>query len=158
MRKFAANYLISESGVFLKNGIVFVLEDGTALGMIDTKGDLRETEQLIFYNGILMAGCSFSKTNAATTISGNDQPIRSFVLQSLIKSTYLSIQNLFDLGMLVQIEFPETKIPSILNEISEVLLTNGGFTKVSSPGIYLLTGVDLSGLKFTPKSRLKKIL
>jgi hypothetical protein len=158
MRKFAANYLVSEAGEFLKNGIVIARNDGTALQLIDTKGDLKETEQLIFHNGILMGGCSFTKTNASFAVSFNDQPFRSFVLQSITEATQFSIQNLIDLGKQVQIQFPEMKIPAILNEISATLLTDGGFIKETIPGIYLLKGVDLVGLHFTPKSGLKKIL
>lgn len=158
MRKFAANYLVSEAGVFLKNGIVIAQDDGTVLRTIDTKGDLSETEQLIFNNGILMGGCSFSNTNATTAESETDQSLRSFVFKSILGTKQFSIQNLIDLGKQVQIQFPEMKIPAILNEISEVLQTNGGFIKENIPGIYLLNGVDLSRLRFTPKSRLKKIL
>lgn len=158
MRKFAANYLIDEAGVFLKNGIVVTQDNGTILRMIDTKGDLRETEQLIFYNGILLAGCFLTKITEATSSFESDQPFRSFVLRSIAGMTKFSIQNLIDLGKQVQVQFPEMTIPSILNEISDVLLTNAGFTNEDISGIYLINGVDLSELRFTPKCRLKKIL
>ena len=158
MRKFAANYIVSETGVFLKNGIAIAQDDGTVLRIIDTKGDLQETEQLIFYNGILMGGCSYSKANTTTAISEADYPFRSFVLQSVAGITHFSIQNLIDLGKQAQVQFPEMKIPEILNEISEGLLTNGRYTKENVTGIYLLNGADLFTLRFTPKSRLKRIL
>lgn len=158
MRKFAANYLVSEAGEFLKNGIVLVQEDGIVLRMIDTKGDLIEIEQLIFYNGILMAGCAYAKIVTATAIPEADQPLRSIVLQSVSGLTQFSIQNLIDLGKQVQNQFPEMKIPEIMNEISEVLITKGGFLKENMAGIFLLTGADLVKLHFTPKTRLKKIL
>jgi hypothetical protein len=158
MRKFAANYLVSEDGEFLKNGVVVASDDGTVLKFVDTKGDLRETEQLIFHNGILMSGCTFAKTNASFAGSSNDQPFRSFVLQSVARSTQLSIHDLIDLGKLVQLQFPEMKIPAILHEISVTLLTDGGFVKETIPGIYLLTGTDLVELRFTPNCKLKKIL
>lgn len=157
MKKFAANYLISENGVFLKNGVLVVGEDGLALQYIDTKGDLRETEQLIFYNGVLMTGCMYIKTNAATKNSEHNQKFRLIVLQSLAGLTSISIHNLIDLGKQVQFLFPEMKIPEILNEISSVLLTSGGYTKENIVGTFLLKEVDLLGLRFTPKSRLKKI-
>jgi hypothetical protein len=158
MKKFAANYLVSEAGIFLKNGIVVAGEDGFVVKYIDVEGDLRETEQLIFYNGILMAGCRFAKTSATTKIFESDQEFSSFVLQSVADSIQFSIQNLIDLGKQVQVQFPEMKISAILNEISAVLLTDGGFVKETIPGIYLLTGVNLVELQFTPKSKLKKIL
>jgi hypothetical protein len=158
MRKFAANYLVSEDGVYFKNGILVAGEDGFAIKYIDTKGDLREAEQLIFYNGILMAGYLFSKTNETSTDSESDQSFKSFVFQFVTGATKLSIQNLIDLGKQVQVQFPEMKIPEIMNKIKEVLLTNGGFTKENIPGIFLLTVVDLPELQFTSKSQLKKIL
>ena len=157
MRKFAANYVVSETGVFLKNGIAIAQDDGTVLRIIDTKGDLQETEQLIFSNGILMAGCSYTKIDTATAISKPDQPFTSFVLQSVAGITHFSIQNLIDLGKQIQVQFPEMKISEILNEISEVLLTSGAFMKVNIAGIFLLTGVDLVNLHFTAKTQLKKI-
>ena len=50
MRKFTANYLVTASGTFLKNGIVIAEENGTAIEFIDTTGDLKEIAQLTFYN------------------------------------------------------------------------------------------------------------
>ena len=158
MRKFAAHYLVSDTGVFLKNGMAVAGEDGFILQYIDTDGDLIEVEQLSFHNGILMAGTKFTKINATKTISGSDNPFKSFVLNAVAESTQLSIQNLIDLGKQLQRQFPEIKIPAIMNEISEVLLAEGGFIKETLPEIYLLTSVDLVELHFTSKTRLKKII
>ncbi|HEX7585879.1 MAG TPA: hypothetical protein VF373_14420 [Prolixibacteraceae bacterium] len=158
MRKLAANYVVSEIGDFLKNGIVMAEEDGTVAGYIDTKGDLAEIEQLIFHNGILIAGFTFERKSIEIPLPETHHPIRSFVFQSSAGMNQFSIQNLIDLAKQVQEQFTELKIPEILNEISEVLLSNGGFVKENTPGIFLLIGTDLVGLHFTLKSRLKKIL
>ena len=158
MRKFAANYLISDTGVFLKNGIAVMGEDGFIVQYIDTQGDLIEVEQLSFHNGILMAGTKFTRTHVTQTISVFDKPFRSLVLQSVAQSTQVSIHHLIDLGKQLQLQFPEMKIPAIMNEIVEVLLGEGEFIKDTIPGIYLLTSVDLTKMHFTPKSRLKKII
>jgi len=158
MRKFAANYLISNTGAFLKNGMAVAGEDGFILQYIDTNGDLIEVEQLSFHNGILMAGIKFTKINATQTISVSGKPFNSLVLKSVAELTQLSIQNLIDLCKHLQIQFPEMKIPAIMNEIYEVLLGEGGFIKETNPEIYLLTSVDLVKLHFTPKTRLKKII
>lgn len=158
MRKFAANYLISDTGVFLKNGLAIAGQDGFILQYIDTNGDLIEVEQLSFHNGILMAGIKFTKINASQTNGVSDNPFRSLVLQSVSESTQLSIQNLIDLGKQLQLQFPKMKIPAIMNEISEVLIAEGGFQKEPNPGIYLLTSVDLVELHFTPTTQLKKII
>ena len=158
MRKFAANYLISDTGVFLKNGMSIVREDGFILQYKDTKGDLIEVEQLSFHNGILMAEIKFTKTNEIQPNWVSDHPFKSFVLESVAESKQFSIQNLIDLCKQLQLQFPEMKIPAIMNEIMEVLIAEGGFIKETNPGIYLLTSVDLSELHFTPKTRLKKII
>ena len=158
MRKFAANYLISDTGLFLKNGMAVVGEDGFILQYIDTNGDLIEVEQLSFHNGILMAGIIFTKINATQPNGVSGNTFKLFVLQSVGESTQLSIQNLIDLCKQLQLQFPEMKIPAIMNEIYEVLLGEGGFIKETNPEIYLLTSVDLVKLHFTPKTRLKKII
>lgn len=155
MRKFAANYLVSDNGVYLKNGILVAGEDGFAIEYIDTKGDLREIAQLTFLNGILMAGCTFVKTKAAN--SEPEQPFESMVMKSLAATAKFSIYEMIDLGKRVQLQFPEMKIPEIMNKITSTLQTYGGFSVESQPGIYLLSGADLVNLHFSPLSRLKKI-
>lgn len=156
MKKYAANYLVADSGDYLKNGILVAGEDGFAIKYIDTKGDLREISQLSFLNGILMAGCTFTKTKAANPEP--DQPFESMIMKYLAATTQFSIYELIDLGKLVQFQFPEMKIPEILNGVNEVLFSTGAYTKVNIAGIFLLTGVDLVNLHFTSNSRLKKIL
>ncbi len=158
MRKFAANYLVSDNGIFLKNGIVVAGQDGIVLEYIDTQGDLREIAQLIFHNGIILAGCIYVKTEAPVLVPETNHPLRSFIFQSVAKLNQFSVQNMFGLGQQVQNQFPELKISEIMHEITEVLQSNAGFSKENQPGIYLLTGVDLSALSFTAKSRLKRIL
>ncbi|MDP2335590.1 MAG: hypothetical protein Q8N05_03890 [Bacteroidota bacterium] len=158
MRKLAANYLVSESGIFLKNAILVADEDGTVLQVIDTQGDLREIAQLTFHNGILIWGYAFVKTKAQIPVSESQQLIQSVILRSVKGQNQVSVQNLIDMGKRVQVHFPEMKIPEILNELSEVLLSKGGFSNEKIPGIFLLTGTDLVGLHFTPTARLKKIV
>lgn len=158
MIKVAANYLVTDTGLFLKNGIALVSEEEFINEYIDTKGDLREMEQLIFYNGILMGGFMFTKTESTQMNGATDSLFKGIVIQSVRESTQLTLHNLIDLGKQLQIKFPEIKIPEIINEIVELLIGEGGFIKETLPGIYLLSGVDLVGLHFTPKSRLKQII
>ncbi|OFX52742.1 MAG: hypothetical protein A2066_04270 [Bacteroidetes bacterium GWB2_41_8] len=156
MRKFAANYVISNTGKFLKNGIVVAGEDGSAAQFIDTKGDLREIAQLTFHNGILMTGTLFVKTTTAA--HNSDQPFESLIIKSVAELTQFSNPEIIDLAKKVQHQFPEIKIPEIMTRITTILQTNAGFSMEITPGIYLLSGADLVNLHFTPKSKLKKIL
>jgi hypothetical protein len=156
MKKFAANYLIAESGVFLKNGIIVSDEDGTALQYIDTTDDLKEIAQLTFHNGIMMAGCRFLKTNSP--VSESENQLNALVMKAVEGQSIFSLLDLIELGKLIQREFPEMKIPEILNVSMDMLQSNFGLIKETFPGIFLLTGVDLPRLRFKPTSKLKRIL
>jgi len=54
MRRFSANYIYT--GHYLKNGIIETTDTGEICNIIDTKGDLRESRNLEFYNGIIVPG------------------------------------------------------------------------------------------------------
>ena len=158
MRKFAANYLISDTGIFLKNGIVIAKENGTVMRYIDTVDDLKEIAGLTFYNGILMTGFMFLQSNKPIEPSESDSPICALVMRLTKELSLLSMQNLIDLGKKVQEQFPEMKIPEIMNEIQGILQSNAGYIKENLPGIFLLAGVDLPRLRFKPTTKLKKII
>ena len=138
--------------------MALVGDDGLVIQYIDTKDDLREVEKLIFYNGILMAGYQFTKVVESQLIPMDDQTFGSLAIQAIGDSTQWSIQNQIDLAKTIQFQFPEKKIPAILEKITQFLLTEGGFVKKTIPGFYLLAGVDLVNLHFRPQTRLKKIL
>lgn len=158
MKKLAANYLISEAGEFLKNGILVAEEDGTAVEFVDTGGDLDEIALLTFHNGILISAYTFIRIKADSSILAQAHSVASFINQFVAELNLISMQYLTELGKQVQEQFPEMKIPEILSEINAILLENGRFRKEEIPGIFLWIGTDLPGLHFTPKCRLKKIL
>lgn len=158
MRKFAANYLISDAGILLKNGIVVADNDGIALEFIDTTNDLKEIEQLIFYNGILISGVQFTKTSNPFLVSEEESPFQTFVLKLTFGFSQITIQHFVEISKQVQGQFQSMKIPEIMDQISGVLVKNGGFSKQTISGIYLLKGVDLQKLQFKPNTILKKIL
>lgn len=56
MRRIAANYIYTIEGTALKNGIVELDDKGKILNVIDTKGDLKESGRLEFYNGVITPG------------------------------------------------------------------------------------------------------
>jgi hypothetical protein len=158
MRKFAANYLVSDAGKFLKNGIVIATEEGEAVEFIEPGDDLREIAQLIFFNGILITNCRFVRSISDFIDNNSAGPLESLIIQSTSGLHEMTIQQVFETGMKVQLQFPEMTIPQILDEISNGLLKNGRFSRMNVPGIYLLSGVNLPELKFTPGSKLKKLL
>ena len=56
MRKIAANYIFPITKEPIKNGIIVVDDNGAITDIIDTKGEIKETENLEFYSGILVPG------------------------------------------------------------------------------------------------------
>lgn len=56
MRKISANYIFPVGSSPLKNGIIEIDEQGIIHNIIDTKGKLRESRNLEFYNGIIVPG------------------------------------------------------------------------------------------------------
>jgi len=158
MKKFQANYLISDEGDFMKNGIVVAENDGTVLQFIDTTDDLIEIASLRFYNGILIPAFSFSKSDSHDQMRDSDHPVISLVKKLVEGKTSLSIQDFVEFAKQIQEEFAEIKIPEILKGISDAVILYSGFVKVDLPGIFLITGVDLPNMHFTTRTRIKKIL
>jgi hypothetical protein len=158
MKKFQANYLISDKGNLLKNGIVVAEDDGAILQYIDVSDDLIELAGTSFHNGILIAAFCFSKFNSSDQMRDSDHPIISLVMKLVEGKTNLSIQDFVELAKQIQEEFAEMKIPEILKEISDALILYAGFVKEDLPEIFLLTGVDLPQLRFKTSTKLRRIL
>jgi hypothetical protein len=158
MKKFAANYIYSESGELLKNGILLAEEDGLVLDYIDTSGQLHEIAQLSFLNGILIGGFCFSRVRESTPVTDLDHRFCSLVLPELDGKEEISILKWLEICKLVPTYFPDLVITEVFKEITNILCSEGGFRKETTPGIYLLTGADLVILKLSANSRLKRIL
>lgn len=150
MKRFAANFLLAGSGVLLKNGILETDDSGNVLRILDTKGDLRESGQLTFQNGILMSGFQLVKTGSANT--------HPQFLAFFSERDQINLQNLVEAGKAFQEQFPEKTIRDFFAEADEFLIQSGNFQKIMVPEVFLLVGTDLVKMKFSPKSRLKKLL
>jgi cytosine/adenosine deaminase-related metal-dependent hydrolase len=56
MKRFAAQYIVTNSGPSLKRAVITTEDDGTIISIEDTKGDLKEKHSIEFYNGIIIPG------------------------------------------------------------------------------------------------------
>lgn len=56
MKRFSAQYIITNTGSALKKGIVTTNDDGKIINVEDTGGILQENESVRFYNGIIIPG------------------------------------------------------------------------------------------------------
>ncbi len=152
MRKFAANFVVSESGKLLKNGILIANDDGALAEMIDTGGDLGELAQLTFLNGILFANSLY----ISRELVSHDDDILHFIAARTNEFRQITIGEIIDIARLTQTEFPELKIPQIFTAIYSLLTSY--FDKENQPGVFLLIHSDLIGMHFNAQSRLKRIL
>lgn len=155
MRKFAAHYLLTDTGLLLKNGMA-VADDSANIQFIDTRGELSEIEQMIFHSGLLIGNSEFIKSEGLATAGvENDNPLQWF--DSILNKDQLPLKEVIDLARQLQDRFPQMNIPAILNKTEQVLISKA-YIKKTIPGLYLLSGINLHTLHFTPQSRLKKIL
>ena len=158
MKKLAANYVISDSGELLKNGIILAEDEGSVLEYIDTEGYLQEIARLEFHNGILLGGFTFVKVREAVPIMDFDSRFSSIILPEISGMNEISILKWLDICKKIPALFPDMMITEIMRGITDILCTDGGFRKEDTPGIYLLTGSDLIILKLTINCRIKRIL
>ena len=56
MKRFTAQFIITNSGPSLKRGIITTEDDGTIISAEDTAGELEEKHSTEFYNGIIIPG------------------------------------------------------------------------------------------------------
>jgi aminodeoxyfutalosine deaminase len=56
MKRFSAQYIITNTGQPLKRAVITTEDDGTIIRVEDTGGDLKEEYSLEFYNGIIIPG------------------------------------------------------------------------------------------------------
>lgn len=89
MKRFSAQYIITNSSPPLKRGIVTVDGDGTILSIEDTSGELRETGSVEFHNGIIIPGfvnchCHLELSHMKNAI-GEESGLGDFIIQ--VKNT-----------------------------------------------------------------------
>jgi hypothetical protein len=158
MKQAAANYVVTHSGLFLKNGIATLGEDGIAAEFTDTGGDLQEIALLIFYNGILFPNFQYLRIGQAVFKEKSPEGLQSITIGHLNEFQTINVSEFIKLGILIQNTFPEMTIPEIVKGITENLAVEGNFIRQSLPGFILLQGADLVHLKFTAKCRSKQII
>jgi cytosine/adenosine deaminase-related metal-dependent hydrolase len=56
MKRFSAQYILTNSGPVLRKGIITAEDDGTILSVESTGGNLSESQSVEFYNGIIIPG------------------------------------------------------------------------------------------------------
>jgi hypothetical protein len=157
MKKFAANYLITQSGKFLKNGMVTIGQDGWITEITDTHGDLQEVAQLIFCNGILMADFGYIQTGPKVVKPVHQDEIEALIEAFSNDSPKLSSQKTIELCVQIQAMYNKMTIPEIMTRVTEFFMRDGRYIKQELAGLILLSGNDLVNLKFRTTCKIRRI-
>ena len=166
MRKIAANYIFPISSKPLKNGIVEVDDSGKIINIIDTKGDLRESAKLEFYNGILVPG--FVNAHSHTELSRLREKIEEKGNKITIGTGSSSSNDqqsvLYEL-ITIQNHFPDISLEMLfkwatLNGAEALGFDKdlGSFEIGKTPGVNLISGIDFQNMQFTEKSEVKSLV
>lgn len=158
MKKFAAHYLLTDTGALLKNGIAVTGNEGFVAEYIDTKGQIQEMERMTFHSGLLLGAFELEKNEEPAIVPFPEDLFQFQLIHLLANSDHITLHQLLDTAKELQKQFPEMTIPDLLNRMFTILISEAGYIKKPLPGLFLLQGLDLSGMHFTPVSRLKKIL
>ena len=144
MRRFSANYIYT--GVFLKNGIVETDNNGTIINIIDTKGDLRESSKLEFYNGIIVPG--FINTHCHIELSAFKSKIeKKITLPSFIKKVVSLKKEIPPIDYLKPIEIADTLMfKNGIVAVGDIANTSYTITTKKKSKLYYHTFIEGIGL------------
>ena len=166
MRKISANYIFPISSKPLKNGILELDDSGKIINIIDTKGDLKESAGLEFYNGILVPG--FVNTHSHLELSDLKEKIEEKGNKITIgtgSSSSNDQQSVLDELIIIQNHFPGISLELLLQwgtlngaEAMGFDKELGSFEKGKTPGVNLISGIDFQNMLFTGKSKVRRLV
>ena len=56
MKQFSAQYIFTNTGAPIKRAVITAEDDGTIVKVEENRGELKETQSVEFYNGIIIPG------------------------------------------------------------------------------------------------------
>jgi hypothetical protein len=131
-RKLSAHYVFPGGSPPLKRGIVVADDSGNILDVIDTNGNLLESQALEFYDGIITPG--FLNT---------DIDKLKFIQQ---QNPHLHLEELIDRSTLY------------MAKAMHLEGTMGTIEKGKKPGLNLITGIDFVKMQLTSQSEVKVLM
>lgn len=155
MRRFSANYIYTHR--FLKNGIIETNDNGEITNIIDTKGDLRESRNLEFYNGIIVPG--FINTHCHLELSAFKNRIAQKVsLPAFIQNIVSLKKEINDSEYLKPIETADTLMfKNGIVAVGDIANTSITIAVKKKSKIFYLTFVEALGLNNNAEQIFKNI-
>jgi cytosine/adenosine deaminase-related metal-dependent hydrolase len=153
MKRFAAQYIVTNAGPSLKRAVVTTEDDGTIISIEDTAGDLKEKHSTEFYNGIIIPG--FVNCHCHLELS----PLKGNISEGEGLGGFIE-----ELKTL-QFNFPGISIEDLIFWAT----SNGArapgeddrFGKIEpgkNPGLLLLHNIDLINMKLLPESFVTRLI
>jgi aminodeoxyfutalosine deaminase len=138
MKRFSAQYVITNSGPPLKRAIITTEDDGTVTAVEDTHGELNEKHSVEFYNGIIIPGfvnchCHLELSHMKDAI-GRDTGLPGFIEQvrntraadneSIIRASKSADKAMYDSGVNLCADICNTSSTFSLKKESRIFYIN----------------------------------
>lgn len=138
MKRFSAQYVITNSSPLLKRAVINTEDDGTVTSVEDTAGELREEHSVEFYNGIIIPGfvnchCHLELSHlkgSAEQGSGLDgflehiRSTRAANIDSIVKSAYSADNDMYKEGISLCADICNTSETFTLKKESSISYIN----------------------------------
>jgi len=161
--KFAAHYIITGTGVVLRNGIAEVDREGRIVALIDNEGGLREQAGMEFHSGIICP--AFPELPQGFAI---EELFRKFPhlqnYRSDLPADLAGLKGFFNWVKNIQLRKPDTELSALISlfcrEVGEKLhpTRNGTIEAGKSPGLAVISGVDYQQLRLTENARIRRLV
>ena len=138
MKRFSAQYIITNSGPPLKRAIISTEDDGTVIDIEDTHGDLEEKHSIEFYNGIIIPGfvnchCHLELSHMKDAI-GRGTGLTGFIekvrntratdTERIIRAAKTADQDMYDAGVNLCADICNTPLTFSLKKESRIFYLN----------------------------------
>lgn len=138
MKRFSAQYTITNSSPLLKRAVICTEDDGTIISVEDTAGELKESHSTEFYNGIIIPGfvnchCHLELSHMKGAVSRGGglgafiEQIRSSretKVEEIIKAAYSADNDMYNEGISLCADISNTSISFPLKKESNISYIN----------------------------------
>lgn len=146
MRRIAANYIFPVSTKPIKNGIVEINDDGEIVNIIKPNGNLKESRNLEFYNGIIVPG--FVNSHCHLELSGFKNTIKEKEGLPAFISRMINhkISNLPEKSTRSIVQADDLMLQNGIVAVGDIANTNNSIKIKQKSKIYYHSFIEIAGL------------